>query len=69
MQKFIKDYMERQQSWMVNLLLKAYLLLALVPHICISQANSAHLDKYVSREISNNEKPGMYNYFIDYNLM
>ncbi|XP_013444211.2 probable LRR receptor-like serine/threonine-protein kinase At1g05700 [Medicago truncatula] len=52
------DYMERHPPRMVNLLLKAYLLLALVPHICISQANSAHLDKYVSREISNNEKPG-----------
>ncbi|KEH18237.1 LRR receptor-like kinase plant [Medicago truncatula] len=50
--------MEREPPEIVILMLKACVFLALVPFICISQANSEQLDKSVSREIANNENPG-----------
>ncbi|KEH18240.1 LRR receptor-like kinase [Medicago truncatula] len=52
------DYMERELPQIVTLMLKACVLLALVPFICNSQANSEQLDKPVSREIANKENPG-----------
>jgi len=56
--------MEGEPKHMVNLMLKACALLALVTLICIKHANSEQVDTPVSREIANNENPGMYNYFI-----
>jgi hypothetical protein len=56
--------MERESPRIVTLMLIACVWFALVPFICISQANLEQLGKSVSREIANNENPGMYNYFI-----
>lgn len=52
------DYMERELPKIATLMLNSIVLLALVPFICNSQANSEQLDKSVSREIANNENPG-----------
>lgn len=56
------NYIEREPPQMVTLMLNSIVLLALVLFICISQANSEQVDTPVSREIANNENPGMYNY-------
>jgi hypothetical protein len=58
------DNMERESPRIVTLMLIACVWFVSVPFICISQANLEQLGKSVSREIANNENPGMYNYFI-----